>query len=159
MHPRTKATLDDLAAANWFERVGVADTDAAVVLSSWHEAVESCSSPEWEDLCFEAINQFCERLAERSVEKFNKWNDLVAEFKPITRDMVQAKTWQVVEENNLPKLFLDNVERDVLLLALEAEYADVFPPAFFASQAYWYTKGHFPCGWRGVFPQGLLVIY
>lgn len=159
MNPRTRATLEDLGGADWFNRVGVIDTDTAIVLSSWYEAVESCSSPEWEDLCFEALNQLRERLAERSMQRFRRWNDLVDELKPVARALVRRKTKKVVEENNLPKVFLDNVDRDVLLLALEAEYADVFPPAFYASQAYWYTKGHFPCGWRGEFPNGTLVIY
>jgi hypothetical protein len=35
----------------------------------------------------------------------------------------------------------------------------VYPPGFFASNAYWYIKGHFPCGWEGEFPKGTLVIY
>lgn len=34
---------------------------------------------------------------------------------------------------------------------MEAEYADIFRPAFYASQAYWYVKGHFPCGWEVAF--------
>ena len=42
---------------------------------------------------------------------------------------------------------------------MEAEFADVYPPGFYASQAYWYVKGHFPCGWQGEFPNGTLIIY
>jgi hypothetical protein len=38
-------------------------------------------------------------------------------------------------------------------------YVDLYPPSFFASNAYWYVMGHFPCGWRGEFPKGQLVIY
>ncbi len=37
--------------------------------------------------------------------------------------------------------------------------ADVYPPGFYASQAYWYASGHFPCGWRGKVPQGKLIVY
>jgi hypothetical protein len=33
-------------------------------------------------------------------------------------------------------------------------------PAFFAGQACWYERGHFPCGWEGGFPpEGKRVIY
>lgn len=60
MHPRTVATLDKLRQAAWFSYVGVKDTEAAIVLSSWGEAIESCSSLEWENLCLEAVNQYCE---------------------------------------------------------------------------------------------------
>jgi hypothetical protein len=65
----------------------------------------------------------------------------------------------VVAEHDLPKVFLDTVDWDILNLCMEAEYADVYPPGFYASQAYWYLKGHFPCGWQGAFPKGKLVIY
>lgn len=37
--------------------------------------------------------------------------------------------------------------------------SDLYPPGFFASNANWYVRGHFPCGWRGEFPKGQLVIY
>lgn len=42
---------------------------------------------------------------------------------------------------------------------MESEYADVYPPDFFAARAYWYRARHFPCGWNGDFPKATLVIY
>ena len=159
MHPRTKATLEDLRRVDWFRHVGVRDTEAADILSSWQEAIESCSSLEWENLCLEAVNQYCARLVERSPERFREWNDIVDRVKPLTEELVQEKTKKAIEENDLPQVFLDTVGWDILHLCVEAEYADVYPPGFYASQAFWYVKGHFPCGWKGEFPEGRLVIY
>ena len=159
MHPRTTATLEKLDKASWFSRVGAKDTDAAIVLSSWQEAIEYCSSHEWENLCLEASNQYCERLLERSPDRFNKWNQVVAELKPTTIPFVQRKIETVVREQKLPKVFEDTVQWDILHVCMEAEYADVYPPGYYASQAYWYVKGHFPCGWEGKFPAGKLIIY
>jgi hypothetical protein len=159
MHPRTEATLEKLRQVQWFRCVGVRDTEAADVLSSWHEAIESCGSAEWEDLCLEAANQYCERLAERSPQRFQTWNDIVLAIKPTALALVQEKTKQVVEANDLPAAFVNAVNWDILHLCMDAEYADVYPPGFFASQAYWYVKGHFPCGWQGQFPEGKLIIY
>ena len=62
MHPRTIATLHQLDKADWFSRVGVKDTEIAIVLASWDDAVAHCSSVDWENLCLEAANQYCERL-------------------------------------------------------------------------------------------------
>jgi hypothetical protein len=45
MHRRTAATLAELEGIVWFRNVGVCDTEAAHVLSSWPEAIESCASP------------------------------------------------------------------------------------------------------------------
>lgn len=159
MHPRTAATLDQLEQADWFAAVGQNDTDQAIVLTSWEAAVASCGSPEWEDLCLEASNQYCERLVERSRERFNQWNEFVDELKGSTEPLVRRKTKSVVSVHALPKVFEQTVQWDILHLCMEAEYADVYPPGFYASQAYWYVKGHFPCGWDGAFPKGRLVIY
>jgi hypothetical protein len=56
-------------------------------------------------------------------------------------------------------VFENMVQWDILHVCMEAEYADVYPPGFYASQAYWYVKGHYPCGWQGEFPKGKLIIY
>lgn len=160
MHPRTKETLEMLRQGEWFRNVGVRDTQAAEVLSSWGEAIESCGSAEWEELCMEAAHQYRARLQERSPADFEEWNDIVNDMKPAVQDLVREKTKNVIEEHNLPKVFLDTVDWDILHLCMESEFADIYPPGFYASQAYWYTKGHFPCGWQGPFPQGgKLVIY
>jgi hypothetical protein len=159
MHTRTEATLARLRKAHWFSRAGVIDTDAADVLRSWFHAIESCSSQEWQQLCLEAANQYRARLSEKSPIRFEKWNNIVLAVKPLAQSLVREKTKQVIEENDLPQIFCDTVDWDILHLCMEAEYADVYPPGFFASQGYWYAKGHFPCGWSGEFPNGQLIIY
>jgi hypothetical protein len=159
MHPMTAATLNELKGADWFSRVGVKDTKVAIVLSSWQEAIDHCSSPEWEDLCLEATNQYCERIVERSLERWGKWNETVDEVKRFTEPLILQKIMPVRQEFNLPDVFYFTVRWDILHVCMEAEYADVYPPGFYASQAYWYVKGHFPCGWDGEFPKGQLIIY
>ena len=159
MHRRTLATLDQLEEANWFAQVGVRDTNAAIVLSSWEEAIAHCGSIEWENLCLEALNQYCERLVERSKDRFNKWNEIALELKKTTEPFVRQKIETVVRQNNLPEVFEKMVQWDILHVCMESEYADVYQPGFYASQAFWYTKGHYPCGWQGDFPKGKLIIY
>ncbi len=159
MHPRTAATLDELARRVWFTRAGLHDTENADVLSSWRDAERSCASPEWRDLLLEAANQYRARLNERDRQQFATWNQRVVEIKPRTEALVEDRTRAVVAANSLGQAFVNAVRWDILHLAMEAEFADVYPPGFFASQAYWYASGHFPCGWRGKFPQGKLVIY
>ena len=163
MHPRTKATLQQLEVANWFSQVGtmygITQPEKVIVLSSWQEAIERCSSIEWENLCLEALNQYRERLCERSKERFNQWNNNVEMVKATTISLVQRKIETVVRQNDLPKVFENVVQWDVLGVCMESEFADVYPPGFFASNAYWYIKGHFPCGWEGEFPKGTLIVY
>jgi len=82
---------------------------AAIVLSSWDEAIAHCESFEWKDLRLEAANQLCERLMERSRERFEKWNDVVHEMKK-TLSFVRGKIERVVREHNPPKAFEDAVQ-------------------------------------------------
>jgi hypothetical protein len=88
-----------------------------------------------------------------------QWNPLIDEIRPIVQEFVHRKTARTVREHDLPVAFVDSVRWDILHLCAEAEFTDVFPAGFYASQAHWYVKGHFPCGWRGDFPQGSLVLF
>jgi len=153
------ATLKQLEDAHWFANVGVNDVENAIVLSSWQEALEHCDAIEWENLCLEAANQYRERLQERSPSSLNHWNDIVASLKPVTELLVRKKIAPIILQHELPKVFEDTVQWDVLHLCMEAEYSDVYQPGFYASQGYWYVKGHFPCGWEGNFPDGTLIVY
>jgi len=161
MHPRTAASLEKLEKANWFSQVGVDNTEGRVILvSSWQEAVSFCASLDTRNLWLEAVNQYRLRLLERSKERFLKWNEIANEMRPIVNELVGRKSEAVVRENLLPKAFTDHVRWDIIHLFIEAEYADVYPPGFFASKAYWYVAGHFPCGWHGRFPkEGNLIVY
>ena len=160
MHPRTVALLEELKNASWFSRVGIKnDSTTAIVLTSWPAAIEHCSSFEWDELGNEAMNQYRERIVERSVERWNHWNEIVDEVKKVTAPLVNRKIEAVAREHDLPKAFGDQVHCDITGLCMESEYADVCPPGFFTSLGYWYVNGHFPCGWWGAFPQGKFVIY
>src|ERR1700688_4989299 len=103
MHPKTIATLDRLEKAVWFSRVGLKDTEFAIVLPSWHDAIKHCSSLEWQNLCLEADNQYCERLLKRSIERYREWNEIVIKLKQVVIPSVNNKIEVVVRENNLPK--------------------------------------------------------
>lgn len=139
--------------------VGIHDAEQAIVLRSWAEAMASCASASWGDLLLEAGNIYFERLAERAPNIHEKWNPTVERLKIVTVPFVREKIRHVREENKLPKVFEDTVQWDILHLCLESEFADICRPGFYVSQAYWYMKGHFPCGWNGEFPKGKLIIY
>jgi hypothetical protein len=66
MHSRTTAALRELEKVSWFLRVGINDGSSVITLSCWPEAIEQCSSFEWEDLRLEAANQYRECIARHS---------------------------------------------------------------------------------------------
>lgn len=87
------------------------------------------------------------------------WNDLVVDIKRTTVPFVLRKIESVMHDKALPQKFHDVIQWDVVGVCMEAEYADVFPPGFYAVLGYWYTKGHFPCGWEGEFPGGRIIVF
>jgi hypothetical protein len=159
MNEQTIATLAELREARWFSKIGIVDTKVADVLENWEQAMESCSSLTWQNLLLEAANQYRRRLLEKSVERYRLWSNVLEITKPHALSLVMEKLMEIPELKNLPKIFSHTVEWDMIHLLMESEFADVFPPGFFASQAYWYVKGHFPCGWKGNFPEGRLIIF
>lgn len=157
MHLRTVATLRELQAVEWFSRCGLHDVQSAIILNSWKEAIEHCSTVEWENACLEMANKLSRAVMKVSPDRFRLWNDVAGEIRPVVIDLVREKTAKVVSEHQLPKVFIDTVVWDIIHLALEAEYADIVPVSFYAGQSFWYANGHFPCGWDA--DKKMIIIY
>jgi hypothetical protein len=102
----------------------------------------------WESLCLDAANQFRLKLVERDKERFDKWNEIAREVKKVTVPLVLKKTKGVVDANHLPQVLVNTVQWDILHLCMEAEYADVFPPGFFASLLVSEGSLSLRMGWR-----------
>src|SRR5262245_57989139 len=122
MHPRTVGTLRQLEQVAWFGNVGIKDTEHAIVLSSWKEAISSCSSIEWENHLLDGANWYTLRLSKLNPERFDRWNDVVDKIEPVVVPLIERKTRDVIRRNDLPRVFLDRVIWDVLHVCMEAEY-------------------------------------
>jgi len=161
MRFETSENLRHLEDTDWFAHVGEHDetSEGCIVLSSWEEAVGHSSDPEWRNLRLEISNRHREKILSVSPQRFCQWNDIVDEMKKFTIPLVRRKVAKVVREHNLPKLFIDAVDWDILGLCMESEYVDVCPPGFHSADGYWYIHGHFPCGWKDEGPKGKPIIY
>jgi len=151
--------LEALQKAHWLSRAGIPDALDVIVLASWQEALAFRALPAWEDLRLEIANQLRERIEERSRERLLKWNEIVISLKKTVIPLLSAKISPAVRQHGLPKAFEGSVQWDILHACMETEYADVCAPGFYTNLASWYIKGHFPCGWQGAFPQGMLIVY
>jgi hypothetical protein len=159
MDPRTVERIDQLERAPWFSRVGIKAGPTVASVSSWPEAIGYCAAPEWEDLELEMANQFREYLHEHANARFQAWNKAVVEVKKVTNPLVEHTIKAVTLNDKLSRELRIQVEHDIDLICMEAEYADVCPLGFFTNLGAWYLNGHFPCGWWGNFPEGKLIVY
>ena len=159
MHLRTVASLDELEEVNWFRNVAKPAPVGVSLVCSWKGAVESCATLDWENLCLERANDYRAIIHRKSWERLSKWNEIVVEVKKRSIPLVRRKIASVAIDHELPKVFVDTVEWDILHIAMTAEFADVATSDFYAEQHRWYLEGRFPCGWDGAFPDGRFVVY
>jgi hypothetical protein len=161
MRHETEEWLTQLRDAAWFSAVGRPDvaTGAAVLLSTWDEAVHACASLEWQDAKIELSNRIGNLVRNASTERFQHWNEVVRSVKPLVMTLVADRTAFVTAAFKLPQVFLQSVQWDILHSCIEREYLDVCPAGFYSEWARWYVKGHFPCGWSGELTSGRPIIY
>jgi hypothetical protein len=132
-HPRIIATLEHLDETEWFTRVGLrGDITEARVPSSWQDAIDHSSSIDWQNIRLEAANQLRERILDASKERFVLWNNIAGEVREVVIPLVTRKIEAVVRENDLPPTFDHPVRWDILHISMEAEYADIVAPGFYA---------------------------
>lgn len=157
----TLATSDEIKKFPWFSKVGHRhpEVSTATVLDNWYEAVSSVESEDWEGLCLDAANGYREQLLRVAPAPYRKWNEKAEAIKEITVPYINALFSGHASLRELPKVVQDTVQWDMLHVCMEAEFSEYLPPGFYASNSFWYSAGHFPCGWRGKFPDGGPVIY
>jgi hypothetical protein len=159
MKRKTKAALSRVINAEWFFAVGKPAKRSVFVVSSWSQAVKSCVGNHWLGTITEAFNLLIEEIIAKSVKRFNKWNDLSDELRAFVIPHVKEKIAPIVKRYNPPERFEQIVVLMISGLGMEEEYADLVSPGFCKKLADWFIKGHLPCGWKGDYPKGKLVIY
>ena len=159
MRAQTKQTIASFDRIPWFRNVGKNDVPKVKVVSSWAEAIELCSSPDWENFTLEALNEYRELVAERNPERWDSWNEIAAEVREVLAPLVQRAAREVIRANSLPTVFEECLRWDLLGTCMEIDYSDICPPIFFSGLAHYYARGHFPCGWSGPYPTGKLIVF
>ena len=161
LRPPTQATIIAISGFDWFSLVGSRNPNVttAIVLDNWYEAIASAEAVEWENLGLDAANGYREQLCAVAPSRFSTWNEKVEAIKRITQPLISDVFFRKPGLAALPRVIRDSTEWDILHVCLEAEFSDCLPLGYYASMSYWYSVGHFPCGWRGQFPDGRLVIY
>jgi len=85
----------------------------------------------------------------------------VAQHKAAVLDSLTLEKWvPYQEEHSLDVAVVYSAEWNILAALMENSYLESGHQCFFFLELLWvYEAGHFPCGWRGKWPQGKLVVY
>jgi hypothetical protein len=154
MHSRAIAILDQLEKASWFSRVGINEGSAIVVVTRWPDAIEQCSSFEWEDLRLHVLNQYRECIACRSEERWQFWNGVVDEAKGLIGPLVDRKIAEVVREHDLPEIFKIGFAMISPVLAWKLNTRTCARPASSRALASGTSTDTFPAAGGARFPRG-----
>jgi hypothetical protein len=158
-------TLEILKKVDWFSRVGQeielesSMTGKIEQCHSWDEALEA-NNVHWRNIKLRAQNQLTMFLDVKHHELYQTWNDVVGEIKPFIDELFQVNPI----ETNLSKVAdIETIKKitvqDIRRLLIEASWSHLAEPVFFTPVTFWYIKGHFPCGWRGEYPNGKLLVF
>lgn len=170
MKQRTQSVLNVLTSAQWFRAVGEPISYRPVIefedqslpnpaceqVPSWIEAATSALSEEWRHVITDtAVNRLWSLLVTRTAATVDcaKLGD---ELHSIANSVVNQK-WTSLP-SGLSNIS-ESIRQIVFGICLEQECAEFIAPWFFTILAHWFVGGHFPCGWRGDFPIGNLVVF
>lgn len=150
---------DRILAVNLFSKVGTPTNDETVVeIRNWNEVIPRLQGIEWENYQIDQSNEFGLKIQAISVDLYNRWNEVSDKY------FVQIKPHIM---DCFTKLNLPDIEKEVTSSAkwdlghalIEQFYSVHVSPGFFTNLAEWYIKGHYPCGWIGIYPEGKCIVY
>jgi hypothetical protein len=152
-------------AIDWFAHCGEPlSLDLSVEfrqIKSWPQAMKSGKARAWENAELEAQNQLTLWLHLHDHENYQKWNDIVrAHKKAVITPLVEKKIAPFQARHGLDIVLVHSVQWDIIGALMENSYMASGHPAFFFLELLMvYEAGHFPCGWKGDWPQGELVVF
>lgn len=129
---------------------------------SLEKVKQSLTGVKWQNRQLEEVNKLTEYLFFNNPEVYHDcWNKLVNEFKEKYITMLDELVIEKVNDKfgSLSKFVMDSIHYDALEIAMAFTYKDYLAPTFYAQILKVYQNGFFPCGWRGKFPHGNMLIY
>jgi hypothetical protein len=159
----TTELFESLRRIPWFSNCGrPADDNLGLEVdwvSDWTTATKCFSDPEWENTTLEARNVLTSHLAKRHAREYQEWNKLVRKAKEKLESGVYQIARDFQQKHRLTQTFVDCVKWDGLGMVMEETYKECRPPMlFFGTLLAVYERGRFPCGWKGEWPNGRLIV-
>ena len=159
-----EAFAADVEAIRWFAAVGrplpVGLPFDPLPAAAWPWEGGPPGDPPWDEVQLEAANRLTRFLSDQHRARYRRWNDIAAAVGDRLWPL-RGAVWQPFAASwGLDPAFADIAGWDVLHAAMEHEYRDCpGRPGFFLDLLSVYQAGHVPCGWRGGWPAGRLVVW
>ncbi|MEM7347717.1 MAG: hypothetical protein AAF485_26085 [Chloroflexota bacterium] len=165
-HSFTKSDISTrLENIDWFSQCGSSTsldlTPEIMQVKTWIQAVKSSKKRVWENIELEARNQLTLFLSQNHREQYQSWNEILAAHKKtIIEPIIEQRIRPYQVSNNLDESVVHSVRWDILGALMENSYIDCGHNTFFFLELLTvYESGHFPCGWKGEWSEGKLIVF
>ncbi|KQO01110.1 hypothetical protein [Paenibacillus sp. Leaf72] len=127
-------------------------------LNNWREAEKSLNS-RWDNFKLEIRNGLTVALHKEHLDAYRQWNSITIEAKKLLKNGVLNDISLYAKNNHLNESVYESVEWDLLAAMMEHAYSPYIKPGFYTQLLKVYQSGHIPCGWKGKWPEGQLLVF
>lgn len=171
MRSETQAFLTSIDSCPWFTAVGQRIASRTIErVTSWSEAAEFCFTLINGDNFLRARNALTMGLFHRSKKAYKSLPAFSNDVCPLIDALVPEKFDHAVrhstelrtileEQPDWHDLLAGSITGNLAAICLNIEYGHVVCSRYFTRAEKLYLAGHFPCGWRGTFPEGSMVVF
>jgi hypothetical protein len=119
-----------------------------------------CLSTRWNNLRLERRGDLTAFLSVKRIEKYNLWNSFALKL----RDEIMPEFKVIIEERWKEKYQLENeitntVCKDISAAIMIYQFREYFIEPFYDEIICIYEQGYLPCGWKGTYPEGKIIIF
>jgi len=157
--------IDRIANIPFFQNCGVKHNTSEfhhgiVCIDSWSEAEQYFTHSDWEEITLEFRNQLTEHIQRSDSNIYKLWNQYAKSARKYIGDFIEPHLVKFQYLKGIDSTFIDCVKWDILNSMLYLQYAEHLSdlPGFYKVVLTVYEAGHFPCGWKGEFSNGRLII-
>lgn len=154
-----------LKTIDWFANVGkplqLDVTMPVEQVKSLAQAAKHLASLSWFNTLIDSQNQLTGYLHQHHMDRYRDWNKIGMKMNREVIAPLVKKHWEPFRhQHGLDAKCLGPIQMSVRLAFMENAYLDCKHGSFFNSELLRvYEAGHLPCGWKGRWPQGTLLVY
>lgn len=157
-------TLSNLVDNQWLTNIGkTPNLDIALrydKVNSLEEALKNLESTRWENTTLEALNFLSVYLHQNYREEHSKWSVYLSEGNLFLMNNIVPELERLQWTLGLPQFVIDSIKFGILGAYMETTYSGMnHKSSFFKELVKVYASGHLPCGWKGKYPKGYLLVY
>lgn len=123
------------------------------------EAEEKINSAKWENVILEETNELWAFLNENDPAAFQKWDGQLEFVKKTCVPEIMAVVKDVIAAKNLPQSFILDIECNLITIFMFAYYGGLYQCGLVDHILEIYLSGHLPCGYKGSFQKGKVIVY